>query len=149
MKTAPAAQAIAACRPRTDKSVIMMELPRPVERRKLERLPLQLSLQFSRVFRREEVIECVTENISGEGIYFISLRSLIAGEQLEIDLLLPPLKSGHNLVNVHLRCRAQVVRIDSKRQGPGIGVACRIEQYTIRFGDADLLRDRKFHSAKT
>jgi hypothetical protein len=148
MKTAPAAQAIAECRPRTDKSLIIMGPPLPVERRKLERLPLQLALQFSRVFRRDEVIECVTENISGEGIYFISLRSLIAGEQLEIDLLLPPLKSGHNAVNVHLRCRAQVVRVDT-RQGPGVGVACRIEQYTIRFGDADLLRDHKFHSAKT
>ena len=130
----------------TDKSVDIVGLA-PVERRKFERLPLQLPLQFSRVGRRDEVIECNTENISGEGLYFVSWCSLIAGERLEIDLLLPPLNSGLNQVNVHLRCRAQVVRVDSAGQSLGIGVACRIEKYTIRFGDADLRGDQMFHSA--
>ena len=125
-----------------------MGLP-TVERRKFERLPLQLPLQFSRALRRDEVIECVTENISGAGIYFVSLRSLVVGERLEIDLHLPPLTSGHNNVNVHLRCQAQVVRAESIRQGLGIGIACRIESYTIRFGDEDLLRDQMFRGAKT
>jgi PilZ domain-containing protein len=125
-----------------------MGLTPPVERRKLERLPLQLSLRFSRAFSREEVIECVTENISGEGIYFVSLRSLIAGERLEIDLHLPPLNSGQNQVEVHLRCRAQVLRVESTHHGLSMGIACRIESYTIRFGDADPLNDLMFQSAK-
>ena len=132
-----------------DKSVTVIGLRPPVERRKLERLPLQLSLQFSRASGRDEVIECTTENISGEGIYFISLRSVMVGERLEIDLLLPPLKSGKNQVDVHLRCRAEVVRIDSNRHGLGMGIGCRIENYIIRFGDVDLRGDHMFQSAKT
>ncbi|MGD0300553.1 MAG: PilZ domain-containing protein [Bryobacteraceae bacterium] len=146
MKTASAVQYNAVRRLKTDQS--FMGLPPPVERRKFERLPLQLSLQFRRAFRRDEVIGCITENISGEGIYFVSLHSLIAGERLEIDMLLPPLVSGNSRVNVHLRCRAQVVRVESTRRGLGQGIACRIEKYTIQFGDADLLSDQMFKSAK-
>jgi|SRR5580700_6717290 hypothetical protein len=149
MKAKPTARGESRRRPNNDRSLNVVGLSPAIERRKLERLPLQLSLQFSRASRREEVIQCTTENISGEGIYFVSMRSLDAGERLEIDLLLPPLKSGHNRVDVHLRCRAEVVRVDRIRQGPAIGIACRIEQYTIRFGDVDLLRDHMFQSAKT
>jgi hypothetical protein len=125
-----------------------MGLP-TIERRKFERLPLRLPIQFSRALHRNEVIECVTENISGAGVYFVSLRSLVVGERLEIDLHLPPLTSGHNQANVHLRCQAQVVRAQSTRHGLGVGIACRIESYAIRFGDEDLLRDQKARGAKT
>jgi hypothetical protein len=128
---------------------IMGGPPHPVERRKLERLPLQLSLQFRRASSREEVVECTTENITGEGIYFVSMGSLIAGERLEIDLLLPPLKSGCNQVDVHLRCQAKVLRVDSNYSGRGIGIACRIEKYIVRFGDVDLRGDQMFWSSKT
>jgi len=131
------------------KAVTIMEFPSRVERRKLERLPLQLSLQFSRSSHREEIIQCTTENISGEGIYFVSTRSVIAGERLEIDLLLPPLKSGADRVDVHLTCRAEVVRVDSHRHGLGMGIGCRIENYIVRFGDVDLRSDQPSRSAKT
>jgi hypothetical protein len=144
MKRQLTAKGVLTQRLNKDKSLTIMGLPPHLERRKLERLPLQLSLQFSRTSHREEVIECTTENISGEGIYFVSVRSLIAGERLEIDLLLPPLKSGQDQVDVHLRCRAEVVRVDSNYRGLGMGIACRIDNYIVRFGDVDLRGERMF-----
>jgi hypothetical protein len=124
-----------------------MSLPPTIERRKFERLQLHLPLQFS-LANGPRIIDCFTENISSEGVYFVSSHSLSAGEQLEIDLLLAPYNTGHTLPKLHLRCRAQVVRVDSSCPGLGFGIACRIDSYDIRFGGADRRRTRIFKSAK-
>jgi hypothetical protein len=148
MKTATTAKGKARHQVTTEKPLNITGRRPRIERRKFERVPLQLSLQFSRAVRPGEVIECTTENISCEGVYFVSLHSLMQGERLEVDLLFPSHNSGRNQVNVHVRCRAKVVRVDSAGKGLGFGIACRIEKYTIRFGDADLRRDHLFQSAK-
>jgi PilZ domain len=124
-----------------------MSLPPPIERRKFERLQLHLPLQFT-FANGPGSIDCFTENISSEGLYFVSSHSLTAGERLEIDLLLAPYNTGSNLPKLHLRCRAQVLRVDSFFQGLGCGIACLIESYNIRFGDADPRRTRMFKGAK-
>jgi hypothetical protein len=98
--------------------------------------PMTTSSNFS-------IVEC-----AGTAKLFVSSHSLIAGERLEIDLLLAPYNTGCTLPKLHLRCRAQVVRVDSSCQGRGFGIACRIESYNIRFGDADRRRTRIFKSAK-
>ncbi len=131
-----------------DKPRNTRNLPTAVERRKFERVPLQLPIQFARANRPEEVIDCVTENISGEGIYFVSCFPLVAGERLEVDLLFPPHNSARNKVSVHLRCQVQVMRVASSGQGLGFGIACRIKTYTIQFGDSDLRRERMSKNAK-
>jgi PilZ domain len=125
----------------------IMSLPPTIERRKFERLQLHLPLQFT-FANGPGIIDCFTENISSEGVYFVSSHSLSAEERLEIDLLLAPYNTGCNLPKLHLRCRAQVVRVDSSCQGLGFGIACRIESYNIQFGDADRRRTRIFKSAK-
>jgi hypothetical protein len=125
-----------------------MALPPSVERRKFERIPLQLILQFTRAFSQGEVVDCITENISSEGVYFVSRHAVTTGERIEIDLLFHPHNTGRKQVNLHMRCLALVVRVESARHGIGFGIACRIEKYTILFGDSDLRRDRMFQSTK-
>jgi PilZ domain len=122
-------------------------LPVAIERRKFERAPLRLSLQFIRASHPEEVIDCFTENLCGEGVYFVSCHSVTIGERLEIDLRFPH-NSGRHHVSLHLRCQAQVLRVDPASQGLGFGIACQIENYKILFGDADLRRNHMFQSAK-
>ena len=131
-----------------DKTRKITSLPLTIERRKFERVPLRLSLQFVRVSQPTDVIDCFTENLCGEGVYFVSCHSLGVGDWLELDLHFPPHNSGRNLVNLHLRCQARVMRVDPASQGLGFGIACHIEKYTILFGDADLRRDLRFQSAK-
>jgi PilZ domain len=132
---------------RTSKLPNIMSLPPTIERRKFERLQLHLPLQFT-FANGPVIVDCFTENISSEGVYFVSSHSLSAGDRLSIDLLLAPYNTGCTLPKLHLRCRAQVVRVDSFCQGLGFGIACRIESYDIRFGDADRRRTRIFKSAK-
>jgi PilZ domain len=133
-------------RSRTDTVVYTMSSPPTFDRRKFERLRLKLPLQF-RLENGSEVIDCFTENISSEGVYFISLRSLTRGERLEVDLVLPLQSSGSNQLRAHLKCCARVARVDESRERLGFGVACRIETYSIWF-EPDRRRDQMFRSAK-
>jgi hypothetical protein len=131
---------------RTDTVVDTMNSPPTFDRRRFERLRLKLPLQF-RLEDGSEVTDCFTENISSEGVYFISLRSLTLGERLEVDLVLPLQSSGSNQMRVHLKCCAQVARVDESQGRLGFGVACRIETYSIWF-EPDRRREQMFRSAK-
>lgn len=112
------------------------------ERRRYERLLLELPLRFTRT-NRLKVVDCLATNISGQGIYFISPEPILAGERLQIDLQLPS-GTGPKQVRAHLRCKAKVVRVDSATHGQGFGVGCRIDHYAIRFGDSDFRDDPMF-----
>jgi len=108
-------------------------LPPPTsERRRFERVRLHLPLQFKTV-DHPDMIVCITENISSEGVYFTSLFAAKVGERLDVDMLLPAHNSGRSEVRVHLKCRAQVVRVDSSGERRGFGIACRIEKHSIWF----------------
>jgi len=101
-----------------------------IERRKYERLPLRLPVRF--INERGAITSCFTENISSEGFYCVSPDPFVPGDLLEVELLLPAHNSDRGEKRVRLACKAQVVRIDSTWLGPGFGIGCRIEAYTLR-----------------
>ena len=111
----------------------------PSERRQYERLHLELPLHFTRMSGCK-VVDCVSINISCQGVYFISPEPILSGERLQIDLQLPSLP-GREELKAHLRCRAKVVRVDSSSNCHGFGVACRIDQFMIRFEETEFRRD--------
>lgn len=56
------------------------------------------------------------------------------GERFECDIAVP----AHNPKNprdiIHLRCRAQAVRVERMATGAEFGLACRIEDYRVTHG---------------
>ncbi len=115
-------------------------MPRHTDRLEYERLPLHLPLQFAREGRSERV-ECVTECISGNELCFISPELLQPGERMDVDVLLLANKLGRDALNVHLKCRVDVERVDATRSDSGFRIGCRIRKYGIGFGNTDLGRD--------
>ena len=105
-----------------------------VERRKYERLPLRLPMRF--INERASATSCLTENISSKGFYCVSPDPFVPGDRLEVELFLPAHNPGHGEKAVRLKCQVQVVRIDSTRLGPGFGIGCRIEAYTLHLEEA-------------
>jgi hypothetical protein len=66
-----------------------------------------------------------TQDVSFRGLYFIAEGGYKAGARLEFILTLP--KEVTLAGDVHIRCFARIVRVDSK--DGGLGVAARIERY--------------------
>ena len=110
------------------------------EHQRYERLPLRLPLQFARG-DRSQLVECVTEDISGDEVCFVSPELLLPDERVEVDILLAASNTSYNAPEVHLVCVAQVLRIDPTRSEPNFRIGCRIKNYTIRFGSADVRHD--------
>ena len=108
-----------------------------------DRVPLHLHLQFARE-GRSELVECVTESISGDEVCFVSPELLQPGERVDVDVLLPAPKLGSNASELHLECRVHVERVDATHRPSGFRIGCRIRKYTIRFGNTDLRRDWVF-----
>jgi hypothetical protein len=106
-----------------------------VERRRYERLPLRLPVRF--INDRASANSCFTENISNGGFYYVSLDPILPGERLEVEILLPAHNPGSCEKRVRLKCQAQVVRIDSTWLGPGFGIGCRIEAYSLHLEEAE------------
>jgi hypothetical protein len=114
--------------------------PNLAEHQRYERLPLRLPLQFARD-GRPQLVECVTEDISGDEVCFVSPELLLPDERVEVDILLAARNTSCNAPEVHLVCVAQVLRIDPTRSEPNFRIGCRIKNYTIRFGSGDLQRE--------
>jgi hypothetical protein len=110
--------------------------PPTTERRKQERLGLRMPVRFSGV-DPSAAVSCFTENISSDGFYCICSEPLVPGERREVHLLLPAHSYGRAEAGVDIKCQARVVRIDSLGSGPGFGVACQIEKYTLTWVETD------------
>jgi len=106
-----------------------------VERRKYERLPLRLPVRLSR--GGASASSGVTENISSQGFYCVFPDPFVLGDQLQVVLLLPAHNLDHGEMRVCLTGQAQVVRIDSTWMGPGFGIGCQFEAYTLRLEKAE------------
>ena len=106
-----------------------------VERRKSERLPLRLPARFMN--DRASISPCFTENISSGGFYCVSPDAFVPGDHLEVEFLLPAHNLGRGEKRVRLKCQARVVRIDSTWLGPGFGIGCRIEAYSLHLEEAE------------
>jgi len=112
-----------------------------IERRRYERLPLHLPVRF--INERGSATPCFTENISSEGFYCLSPDPFVAGDRLEVELLLPAHNPGRGDKRVRLRCQAQVVRIDSTWFGPGFGIGCRLETCTLHLEAVEHSEDER------
>lgn len=78
------------------------------------------------------MISAVTENISSDGFYCVSQHSFVPGEILEVELSLPTHNPDCLEERARVICQAQIVRLDSTWLGPGYGIGCRFETYTLR-----------------
>ena len=82
---------------------IHMSSPPVADRREYRSLPLHLPLQFAREGRSEQ-IDCVTESISADEVYFVASELIERGERMEINVLLPLKKRSGNAVKMRLKC---------------------------------------------
>jgi hypothetical protein len=101
--------------------------PVVTERRKHKRIALRLVVEFRGAAGSAEE-SCYTENISSDGFYFVSPQQLIAGEELDVFLILPEKNSG---MEAAISCQVRVVRVESIENGLGFGIGCQIERYTV------------------
>lgn len=69
-------------------------------------------------------------NISSDGFYCMAPRPFTPGEWIECDILVPTLADPHRDLLV-LRCRAQVLRVETTGKEDAYGLACRIEDYSV------------------
>jgi PilZ domain len=101
------------------------------ERRHRPRLRLFRSLRLYRP-GHAPTIAAWTEDISCQGFYFTSEHPFKLSERLEFELSVYGEELGWNSeADVVLRGSAEVVRIVPKGLSEGVGVACRIENYTL------------------
>ena len=67
-----------------------------------------------------------TRDVSFRGLYFFADRDFEVGSQIEFVLTLP--KQIAQSTEVDIRCRGQIVRVESNPDGH-VGVAAKIERY--------------------
>jgi len=97
------------------------------ERRKHKRIALRLLVEFRGAAGSAEET-CYTENISSDGFYFVSPQQLMAGEELDVFLILPEKNSG---MEAAISCQVRVVRVEAMGKDLGFGIGCQIERYTV------------------
>lgn len=101
-------------------------MPQEMERRSSRRFLMSLPLQVRQENQEGRVVlRAVTRDVSFRGLYFISDATYQAGAPLEVILTLP--REITLAGDVHIRCFAQVVRVD--QHDAGRGVAARIDRY--------------------
>ena len=95
------------------------------ERRTRARAPIRMPVH---IMAAGQHFECVTKDLSCEGIYMLSDRQLPHGSVCVGTIALPGLDSG-TADAVQVTCTLEVVR--SEQLGSGFGIACRIRKYAV------------------
>jgi hypothetical protein len=102
-----------------------------LDRRDRPRLKLAFPLVLFRSGEADR-IETKTEDVSCDSFFCVSDRPFSPDDRLECELLIPGDKLSSVPENdLHVRCRARVVRVVANGLHRGFGVACRLEDYTI------------------
>src|SRR3954447_19278008 len=100
------------------------------ERRKRPRVDLFLPVRIeSRSDSGVRELTGSTRNINTDGLYCLVMDPLITGEWVECIVTLP-CTGFHSQSDLHLRCSAQVVRVEQVEEGR-YGVACCITDYRV------------------
>jgi hypothetical protein len=73
--------------------------------------------------------EAMTVNMSSQGIYWISQLPFTPGLQVQCSIAIGAQGLRSEAEPIFLACRVRVVRVEST--GEGVGVGCRIEQYSL------------------
>src|SRR5262245_43133655 len=76
----------------------------------------------------------VTRDLSACGVFFVTSRAFVPGEDIQFALVLEHVDPGRS---VRLRCRGRVVRVEP--YGTGMGVAVAISAYRL---DSRVYRDK-------
>jgi hypothetical protein len=101
------------------------------DRRSRPRLRLSYPLFLFRLGEASG-IETRTEDISCEGFFCISESPFALHEMVECELVIPAGEPRNPTDrDLLMRCRAHVIRVVRQRSS-GFGVACRLEDYTLR-----------------
>ena len=114
---------------------------RMMERRRRTRENVRLPVL---VFSNDRVAECMTHNLSSEGLFFRSEVSIDSGAQLTCFLKIPRYGAACSGDALTVVCRVQVLRSERLSGSDGFGIAGRIEEYhcvdtserAFRAGDA-------------
>jgi hypothetical protein len=97
------------------------------ERREWQRIDVQWPALLFRT-QRDTPIECLTGNLSSNGVLLVSAEPFAVGECFHCRIDMP----AHNPRNgnAFLSCLVQVVRVERDVRG-GFGIACKIQDYQI------------------
>ena len=101
-------------------------LPAETERRASRRILMSLPVKV-RYENAAEFVEhrAVTRDVSFRGLYFLASSTYQPGSSIDLILTLP--KEVTMAGDVHIRCYAQVVRVEERESSRGI--AARIDKY--------------------
>jgi hypothetical protein len=99
-----------------------------MDRRHRSRVLLRCPLRLYRA-GSAQAFEGETQNLSSAGFYCLVRGSIDLGDHLECVLTVPGENFNQGKGDVKLRCQVQVVRVED--QPAGLGVACRIDQYSL------------------
>ncbi|HEV8383278.1 MAG TPA: PilZ domain-containing protein [Candidatus Acidoferrales bacterium] len=101
-------------------------MPSDTERRASRRILMSLPVKV-RYQGADELVEhrAVTRDVSFRGMYFLAPPQYEAGSSIEFILTLP--REITLAGDVHIRCFAQVVRVEERESARGI--AARIDRY--------------------
>jgi hypothetical protein len=96
------------------------------ERRVARRFTMSLPLRVLPREARSTELRTRTRDVSYRGLYFLAEAQFEVGSEIEFVLTLP-----HQIAqtgDVDIRCRGQIVRVESTSNGQ-MGVAAKIERY--------------------
>ncbi len=96
------------------------------ERRVARRFTMSLPLRVLPRESRSHELRTQTRDVSYQGLYFLAEAQFEVGSEIEFVLTLP--KQIAETGEVDIRCRGQIVRVESTTNGH-MGVAARIERY--------------------
>jgi c-di-GMP-binding flagellar brake protein YcgR len=101
------------------------------EQRESPRASLKLPLQLRSVcgVREEYPITLVTRDISSSGVFFLCPKSLEAGTEIELDIVLVSRPLGYG--NVVVSSRARVCRTESANMPGWYGIAARFDDFAF------------------
>ena len=106
---------------------------RQTERRRRIRVPLKCAIYLSRIGDTHP-LQSKTANLSCDGFYCNVDEPFTPGERLDCDIVMPAWQAPADSFVIH--CRAQVLRLERRGTGPEYGIACRIEDYSIKHWDS-------------
>jgi hypothetical protein len=101
-------------------------MPVGADRREARRFSMSLPMRVLAGEARGKELRANTRDVSYRGLYFLSESKFDVGSQIEFVLTLPQKVSS--LGEVDIRCRGQVVRIETGTNGR-VGIAAKIERY--------------------
>jgi len=104
------------------------------ERREARRFAMSLPMRVLAHNGHPREIHANTRDVSYRGLYFLSEAKFEVGHEIEFVLTLPKKVSPSGEVDI--RCRGQVIRVETTNNGTS-GVAARIERYEFAPGSAN------------